>query len=902
MLYGRDKEQNALVALVDRAHTTGCGAVVSLHGEPGIGKTALLDHLAAAVSETSVLRATSAEAEADFGYATLHQLLLPVLDRVDRLPAPQSSALGVVFGLAAGPAPESFLVGLATLSLLSELASGRPVVCLVDDVQWIDRASARVLEFVGRRLDSEPIVLVLSSRTSEQPSVVVSGAVDMPLEALERGAAMRLLSERTRSRLSRAQRELVLEATAGNPLAIIELPVGAIPHGPSLSAPVLLADTLREAFLARVLRHTPSVGRLLLLVAAAGHIRRDLLASAAAEFDAAPTAELGTLDELIETDTGAIAFRHPLIRAAVYHGAAASDRRAAHRALAAVLTSAADLVRCAWHLGQAVDGPDDEVADRIERAGRGIQVSTATAAALLARAGDLSTGGPRRYQRYLESAVAWFHSGDADRAALMLELIDREGPPEESLRRDVLWLRSLMELHTGTPSDAMAMLGPLMPAIVEADPQQAILSLIVWEEASFHANLPTEWSGLAEIVERLSLSDNSSHDALLRLFRGACRARTGRPHKLSSADLDAVEAFTDPAMLLGASGMLRSLGERDRGRRLNRTAVRHARDTGAVIFLIWALERSVIDDLASGRLRSAGVSAEEGHRLADEIGLSNASCWYRSTLALLAALEGRDQNARDLADEALAEAIPRRLAVVVTTARRALGLIDLVAGRPDSALTYLQSPSDFVHPGVILMSAPDLVEAAVQAGKRDLATKAFASLRQAASTGAPEPSALVARCEALLAEPEDAEGAFDRALELHGYGDQPIESARTRLLYGEYLRRRRRRTEARRPLREAFETFQSLGASAWADRARAELRAAGEIVEDPARSSEVEMLTPQEVRIAQAVAQGYTNREIAAQMFLGARTIDYHLRKIFNKLDIGSRADLIRVILTGRQR
>ncbi|WP_280258492.1 helix-turn-helix transcriptional regulator [Nocardia wallacei] len=897
MLYGREREQEVFTGLLYRART-GHGAAVDLTGEPGIGKTALMDEFAAAASGASVLRATSVETEAEFGYATLHQLLLPVLNRIDRLPTPQSDALQIVFGLAAGPAPERFAVGLATLSLLSDLASDEAVVCLVDDVHWTDHLSAGVLEFVGRRLDTEPIVLVLASRTGERSAVTFSGAVDMPLGALDRAAATRLLVERRGVRLSPAQQEVALDATAGNPLAIIELPSDAIRAGVSPAAPVPMAHTLRAAFLARVRRHSRPVQRLLLLIAAAGQVRRGILELAAAEFEAAPVAELARLGELVRSETELIAFRHPLIRSAVYYDSTASDRRDAHRVLAGAMQSAAmDVERSAWHLGQAVDGPDDVVAGQLDRAAGRVEVSVATSAALLARAGELSTPGPRRSRRYLRSATGWWNSGDFDRAMLMLELMDREGRPEESLRRDAVWLRASMELQTGMPGDAVAMLRSLLPTMAEAEPLQAVSLLMLFGEAGFHANLPVEWGHVGSIAEKLPISGERAADTLVLLLRGACRARTGRPHGLTSREKDLAELLTDPVMLNWASGLLWAMGDRERGRRLNRVAVQRARDTGAVGLLVWALQRGVIDDIARGRFRAAEAAASEGHRLADEIGQRNVSCWHRSSLAVLAASRGQEREARDLAGEVLAEAIPRRLAIVVAAAKRALGLLDLTAGHANSALNHFRPAYDSVQPEMLSIYTPDWVEAAVRAHRPDLAVDALEPFRRSAA-GAPERSAVAARCEALLAGPEDAEAAFRRALALHRSDEQPMETARTQLLFGEYLRRHRRRAEARRPLQSALETFEALGAAGWADRARAELRAAGKAVAPSVKSPGAGSLTSQEVRIVHAVAEGSTNREIADQLFLSTRTIDYHLSKIFKKLGVRTRSELIRATLS----
>ncbi|WP_051132929.1 ATP-binding protein [Nocardia paucivorans] len=900
MLYGRDKELAVLATMVERARS-GHGAAVVVRGEPGIGKSALLRDFASRVSGVRVLRAAGVEPESDIGYATLHQLLLPVLDRADRLPAPQSAALEVVFGLAAGSEPDRFLVGLATLSLLSELAGEHPVVCVVDDIHWSDRLSKDVLRFVARRIDTEPIVLVLASRTNERPPLGLPGVLDMPLHGLDREAAKRLLAERTDIRLSTDRQDAIVDATAGNPLALLELPSAVVRDGASVSRQVILSDGLRAAFLTRVRRHTRPIQRLLLLIAAAGHLRREVLTHAAAEFDAASVEELDVLDDLVETGAERIALRHPLILSAVYQSATTSDRRDAHRALAAAMhTVTGESDRSVWHLGQATDGPDDEVAEQLDRMARKVvRTSSATAAALFARAGELSTEGPHRLRRCFESALAHWNSGDADHARSMLEFLDRQEQLDGTLRRDIAWLRASMELHTGIPADVVVMLRSPIAEALENSPRQAIPLLMLFGEAGFHANQFTAWSQLVDVAERVPASGSDMHDALLGLFRGVCRVWRGEPDGLSPEDKDIVETLTDPAMLCWAGGMMWSLGERERGRHLNRMAVLHARRTGAVSLLVWALEREALGNIVGGEFRAAETSAQEGCQLAEEIGQTNASVCHRSLLALLAAFRGHEQRARDLAHEVLAEATPRRLAFVIATARRALAVLDLAAGHPGAALANLLPGADPVHPGVVQVYIPDLVEAAVKAGRPDVATRSLKPLaRWAESVNSPETNALVARCRALLAEPDTAEGEFRRALVLHERGDQPMEYARTQLLFGEYLRRQRRRAQARVPLRAAYDTFRSLGAMGWAERACSELRAAGENVEPVSVAIRTDVLTPQEIRIVTAVVEGATNREIAAQMFLSTRTIDYHLRKIFTKLGVRSRHELIRITLT----
>ncbi|MBF6169857.1 ATP-binding protein [Nocardia blacklockiae] len=900
MLLGRENELAALAALHESART-GHGAAVLVHGEPGVGKSALLEEFVAAASGPCVLRAAGVPPESRFGYATLHQLLLPVSGRADRLPAPLASALRVVFGLAEGPAPDRFLVSLATLSLLAELAREHPVVCSVDDVHWIDEPSRNVLEFVARRLDSEPIMLVLAARSDGRRPFAISGVHDMPVRPLDNSAARRLLRERSISPLSPEQQDAVLAATGGNPSAIIEFPAEAVRNTLWTDTPLPLTDTLRTAFGERIQQYSSPKQRLLLLAATAGRIRRDVLARAAAEIGEFSLTELDESDDLIaETDVGTITVRHPLVRSAVYHGALAADRRNAHRALAAALRAAGEEdERYAGHLARSVDAPDDEIAEQLDRAARrAARVASKTSAALFARAGELSTAGQSRARRIHRSAVAWWNSGDVDRAELLLQLADSGESAGNALHRNTIGLRALIELRTGIPADAVAMVRPLLPQALEADPRQAIPLLLLFDEACYHANTPVA-AEIVDAVERLPLAGTDARTALLRLFRGVHRRRRGLTGAASPADMEIVETFSDPVMLCWASRILRDLGDRERARRLNREAVRIARSTGATGIVVWALQDTVGDDIADGRFRAAEAAAAEGYRLAERIGHCNVKCWHRGALAVLAACTGRRQRAHELAYDVLAEAVPRRLGDLVLTARRALGLLDLAAGRPDSALTSLQPPNGFAHPDILLTYTPDLVEAAVHAREPDLAAEFLEPLlRRVASAVQPEAAAVAARCRALVATPDTADAEFRRALALHERGGRPLEYARTRLLYGEYLRRRRHRAEAHGPLRAALDTFEALGAAVWADRARAELRALGETFGLP--EIRITALTQQETRIVDAVTSGSTNREIAAQLVLSARTVDHHLRKIFGKLGVKSRSELIRVVLDPR--
>ncbi len=907
MLFGRAKERAAIEALLERARA-GRGGGLVLHGEPGIGKSALLGYAAERAAGMRLLRTVGVEPECDLSHATLHRLLLPVLDWIDRLPEPQARALGVVFGQADGPVPDRFLVALATLSLLSEIAGERPVLCLVDDAHWADAPSVDALAFVARRLDAEPIALLLAARADQRRPVDVAGLVDLSLAGLDREAARALLAERGGDRLSAAEQDELLRATAGNPLAIRELPAAAW-QGAGRGEPLPLAAGLRRAFLQRARQREPAAQRLLLLVAADGSGRRDTIQRAARlrlGSDLEPQA-LDELDDLITDDGFRLAFRHPLIRSAIYYGASPAERRAAHQALAAALdTEPAELDRRAWHLGQAADGPDEPAAEELERSAKRAtqRAGPAAAAASLERAAELSTSDPRRARRLVAAATAWWQGGHPARATTLLQQAERIAPLAKRVRLDIVGLRALMELRAGTPSDALALLLPVLPdALGWRDRDQAIQLLILFGEASFHANATDAWNQITGFVERLPLDGDGPQDILFRVFQAACRVRAGADPGLAPGDLDALELLMDPAELGWAGGTAWGVGNRDLARRLHRKAVLRARTLGAAGTLAWALEYLVADELARGRFATAEAHAEEGHRFAVETGQPNTACRHQGWLAVLAALRGQEPQARQLAEEVLVEASKRHLPSATASAYRALGLLDLAAGRFAQAMELFEAmdrDSVTTHPGIVLSSVPELVEAAAGANQPGRAAEPldrFASWAEA--TNSAELRALVAQCRALLASADAAETGFRLALQLHAQTDRPMERARTQLLYGQHMRHQRRRSDARPHLRAAMETFQRLGASVWADRAHHELRATGETTRRREPST-LATLTPQELRVVAAVSEGATNREVAAQLFLSPRTVDYHLRKVFQKAEISSRAELIRLALAER--
>lgn len=903
MLHGRAKERAAIEGLLEQTRA-GRGGCVVLHGEPGIGKTALLEYAAAQAAGMRVLRTAGVEPETDLGFATLHRLLLPVLDRVEQLPEPQARGLGVVFGQADGPPPDRFLVALATLSLLSDVAGDQPVLCLVDDAHWADAPSLDTLAFVARRLDAEPVAVAFAARADEGRHLDTSGLLDLPLAGLDRDAARALLVAHGGERLSAADQDELLRTASGNPLAIRELPAafrGAVP-----GEPLPLAAGLRWAFLERARRRGSAAQQLLLLTAADGTGRLDTIRRAAAVLGGpAPAAVADLADDLADlvvVDGARLTFRHPLMRAAIYHDGSPTQLRAVHRALAAaLLDDEQERDRRAWHLGKAAAGPDEEVAGELERSAERAtrRAGPAAAAAALQRSAELSDSAARRAGRLVAAATAWWQGGHASRAAELLEDAERAGPLTGANRWDAAALRALMELRAGTPSEALALLRPVIADALRGDQHRAIPLLMLLGEAGFQTNAGEVWTELAALLEPLPLAGDDVEDVLARLFRAACRARAGKPLGLASGDLAAADRFTDPVALLWAGGMAWGVGDQEQGRSLRRKAVRRARALGAAGTLAWALEYLVTDELTRGRFATAEAFAEEGLRFAEETSQPNTACRHRGSLAVLAALRGHDDRARVYADEVLSEADQRHLAGATVAAYRALGLLDLAAGRYPEALDHFEAVErgSATHPGIKLMSVPELVEAAVRANQPARAADALQGLAGwADATNAPELTALVARCQALLATDGSAESHFRRALDRHAQTERPMEQARTALLYGQWLRRERRRSDARPHLRAALETFRRLGAATWAELARGELRATGETARrrDP---SALATLTPQELRIVAAVSEGATNREVAAQLLLSPRTVDYHLRKVFQKAGVSSRAELIRLTL-----
>jgi DNA-binding CsgD family transcriptional regulator len=898
MLVGRGVECAALERLLLEARESRSGALV-VRGEPGIGKSALLHYAVECAEDLRLLKGGGIESESELAFAALHRILLPVLDEVDRIPEPQADALRGAFGLSPGRASDRFLIGVGVLSLLSESADEQALLCVVDDAQWLDGASADALAFAARRLEAEGVVLLFAARDGEAPAL--DGLRELRLAGLDGDAADALLA----AELSPGLRDRLVESTRGNPLALIELSAALKPDQLAgrelLPAPLPIGAALENAFLERV-RGLPQHSQTLLLLAAVddtGDLGTVLRAAC----------QLGVDDEaldpaeaagLLRVAMGVLEFRHPLVRSAVYQAAPFNERRAAHLALARVLVHEQDADRRAWHRAAAVTAPNDEVADELERTSERARRRSgyAAAAAALERAAELTSNEEERAGRLVAAAHSAWSAGNAQRAGVLL---DQATPfaSDPCLLADIDHLRGSFARALGTVADSCTILMAGSKSIADTDPAKAIEMLL---DAAMAAEYAGDVPRLIEIGRRaqgLSGLDGYSEFArvLVAGMGGMLEADTERGSEFLRRAVKL--GADDPERLLYAALAAEYLGDITTEHALAARAVSLNRRQGRVGSLPVALEMLATAEAWSGRYAAAATDATEGLRILRDTGQAASAPDFLAFLALHAAVQGREDECRAHAGEALERATALGLGLPAAEASHALALLDLGLGRPAEAFERLHALAGAApgagHPRLAHLYVADLVEAAVLAGRADAAETALsASERWIEHSGAPPMLALLARCHGQLTAGEAAARHFAEALRLHAGHDRPFERARTELLYGEALRRARRRLEARAHLRAALETFERLGAVPWEERARRELRASGETARkrDPSTADE---LTPQELQIARFVGEGATNRQIAAQLFLSPRTIDYHLRKIFRKLEISSRAELIKL-------
>jgi DNA-binding CsgD family transcriptional regulator len=910
MLYGRDRERAEIWALLEAARASRSGALV-LRGEAGIGKTALLEDACERAGDMHVLRARGVESESDLPYAGVHQLLRPALDRVERLPAPQSAALRAALGLDEGGAPERFLVFAACLSLLSELAEGRPVLCVVDDAHWLDAGSADALLFVARRLDADGIAILFGAREGDVRTFEAPGVPSLVLAGLDADAAGTLLLSGMGVGASPAVRKQLVEQTGGNALALLEVPTAL--SDAQLAGDEPLPDALpmtrevERVFLERVRRLSAEAQRML-LVAAADDLENLGVVTRAGELlglgpDALDTAERAGLVALHGTR---LVFRHPLVRSAIYGAAAASERWEVHRALAQTLAAdVANADRRAWHLAAASPAPDEEVVRALDDAAGRAEARGAHAAAAkaLERAAELSMLDEDRGRRLAGAAGCASIAGADDQA---VALVGRAAAlvEEPILKAGLANAVGLAEIRRGRPADAATTLVQAAQEISATHPAMALELLL---DAGWAA---AEGAGADALVAVLKLAakvtppaDDVRACAIANLLTGV--------EAISEGEIERGRELLEPALAWAADerdprhvwwcgiGAL-WLGDDARTNALFMRATALAREQGALGILSLTLRLRGVRHFYAQEFDQTALACQEAVQLARDVGADNLMCVPLGILAELAAMRGEDDEARKQAHEALDQATERGLTLASAYAGRALAAIDLARGRWIECLNRLESLSDLRIAGfsryVVVQALPDRVEAAVRGGQPERAVAALAEFETwAAASGAPSAKARLAACRALLVDGDEATECYEDAVQ-PGVDLGPFSLARIRLLYGEHLRRGRRRTDARVQLRAAVEGFERLRAEPWAERARTELRATGETARKRDAST-VDHLTPQELQISRLVAEGLTNKEIAAQLFLSPRTIDAHLRNVFSKLGVTSRTQLARLPL-----
>jgi DNA-binding NarL/FixJ family response regulator len=912
VLVGRSVEMAMVDRLLAQARS-GLSGVLVVRGEPGAGKSALLEYAVAVAEGFTVLRGVGIESEAELAFAGLHQIVRPVLDHLDRLPAPQASALRSAFALSEEPIAERFAVSLGVLGLLSEVAEERPLLCVVDDAQWLDQASADSLVFAARRLDADQVVLLFAVRSGAARAFAAPGLPELRLALLGEEDARALIAGRLGQDVGFEVLEWVLTTANGNPLALIELPAGLTPRQLSGQEPLDRAlappTSVEQIYLERLQGLPPQTRRVLVVAACEEAGERTTVARAAAELgldlDALSVAEA---QGLVDVGRDRIEFRHPLMRSAVYRGAGFAERERSHRALATVLADPGEADRRAWHRAAATAGTDDEVAAELERTADRARLrgGHGAASATLERAAELTADREGRGRRLVAAARGAWHAGQPGRTRALL---DRAKPlvADPLVRADLDHAQGEVEFRCGSLLDAAAIFVGGADAVAVADPRKACQMLL--DAASVAAKIG-DVDQLGQISRRVAALPSSGDEVealRIDLVVGVGGLIEGNTEYIPLIERSVARAgaFGDPRLLSWAAMGAAALGNGVAEIAHLRHAVALARDSRAVDTLVFVLENVVNSAMLSGRYEIEAEAAE-GLRLAREVGLSNAATAHTAALAWLAGLRGRDRDCRAYAADAIAAARPSGLANANTAAEWGLALLDLGNGRLEDAADRLAglrtAPRGVAHPLLVLTSTPDLVEARVRAGRDGDARMAFTPLEAFAQPGAPPWTiALASRCRGLLSRGDQAERWFLEAIRLHAAGDRAFDRARTELAYGEFLRRERRRIDAREQLRSALAGFEQFRAEPWAERARTELRATGETARrrDP---STIGQLTPQELQIAQLVGQGLSNKDIAAQLFLSPRTVEYHLHKVFAKLGVASRSELIRQGVGSAQR
>jgi DNA-binding CsgD family transcriptional regulator/tetratricopeptide (TPR) repeat protein len=904
-LQGRETEQKEIGTLLEGARA-GVGGALVLLGEPGSGKSSLLSDTAHRAAGMRVLRTTGIESEAPLAFAALQRLLRPVLPLLDRLPAPQATALRVAFGQEAGEAGDRFLVFLGALSLLAEAAAEQPVLVLVDDAQWLDDASAAALLFVARRVQVEALVLLFAARENDPRSFDGGDLPRHRLRPLDLAAVSAILAASTQGAVSPEVGAQLLASTGGNPLALVELPemltVGQLQGREPLPDRLPVTERIERVFLDRARRLSPAAQQLLLVAAVDDSTRVGTVLQAGARLgiDAEALTEVER-SGLVSVSEDQLVLRHPLVRSALYTAAPTEERRQVHTALAEVLTREEDADRRAWHRSAAVVEPDESVVDDLVDAARRAESRGGHEAAAAAgeRAAELTADQGRRAERLYQAARAAWVAGHPLQAKTLADTA-RHGAQDPLLRADSGRLLARVEWNTGSVSLAHQLLLETARDVAPYDEARA-------REIATEATSIAAFGGESGVrIDPAAFIGAPGPDAPARdrcyaeFLRGLIQVLAG---EWSEAAPPLRRAFEIHAELEGDYELLPNLavaavhiGDYHVAEVFLRTLLTQARNAGAAVMVLYALTRLPMHDYTHGTWSSGAARASEAVRLGDETGQRVLAAGPRGWLLLLAALR-QDDAVDQLAGE-----------LEVLLAGAPVGVLDGLLkdlahwtggvkafGQPAAAFHHLAQIS---HDWTRRLAGLERIEAAVRADQRQAALSWVEDLTMfAEATGHAWAAAIAEHGRALLADDDAAEGHFTRALELHDAAGRPFDRARTELAYGEFLRRSRRRVDARTHLRAALQTFLDLPAPQWAERATQELRASGETVRK--RDDAVPVtLTPQELQVAELVKQGLSNREVAGQHFGSPRTGDFHLRTAFTKTGVTSRMELVNLALS----
>jgi DNA-binding CsgD family transcriptional regulator/tetratricopeptide (TPR) repeat protein len=905
MLFGREREYARIAEVLDSAREGRSGALV-IRGEAGIGKTALLNAAVERADGMRVFRALGVESEVDIAFSGLHELLRPALSSVDAVPDSQAVALRAALALGADAVADRLAVFGGVLSLLAAVAEDQPLLCVIDDAHWLDEASAAAMTFVARRLDADAIAMLFGVREPESRTFTASGIPELRLRGLDRAAARQLLATLLPASAGPLVAEQLIEISFGNPLALIELPSGLTAsqlagQGP-LDEPVRTGAAVEQGFRRRLAQLPSSTRRALLVVAASDVAELRPLAGALAvlgldsqTLKPAERAGLVTLASSVD-------FCHPLVRSAIYGAADEAEQSEAHGALAIAAEAAGESDRRAWHLAASTRAPDERVAsaliDAAESARR--RGGVWSEARALERAARLTPDAKRQARRLLHAGIAVRRAGRMERADMLLQEAVEVGLDTRD-RADAQERRALIKHEQGKLPEALElMLGGARE--VEAEDPRASARLLT--NAATIAQHQLDILGAAKLAERAwrLAGDEAIDDAELChivSFQRVLTGQVGQAMELAWRCAKLVENDPEGPVVADAASTLLYAGEHAPARRLLERAVAANRSVGAFGDLGYTLHILAQVDWYQGSLQRGYGHALEAVQIVEELDTPQTLDDCLARLALFEAVLGRESDSRVHGQRALESALHLGDRKNEVRARSALGMLSLVTGDSDAAVTQLAPAVAALQAGGVgnpnqFRIHPDLVEAYARLGQTGKAKPVVASLeRQARATGVAWTLGTAARCRALVADADAAaEAGFQEALRLHE-GAGAFERARTELCFGEWLRRRGHRRDSRMHLGAALEAFEASGATPWAERSRRELRASGLTLRRRQPAAR-EQLTPQELQIARLVAEGKTNRDVAATLFVTPKTVEFHLTRVYRKLEIHSRSELVR--------